>query len=35
MNRWINQPIGMSETISPNSSIAQYTIVAKIGEGGM
>jgi len=35
MNRWINQPIGMSETISPNSTIAQYTIVSKIGEGGM
>jgi len=25
----------MSETISPNSNIAQYTIVSKIGEGGM
>lgn len=25
----------MSETISPNSTIAQYTIVSKIGEGGM
>ena len=25
----------MSETISPNSKISQYTIVSKIGEGGM
>jgi len=25
----------MSETISPNTTIAQYTIVCKIGEGGM
>jgi eukaryotic-like serine/threonine-protein kinase len=25
----------VSETISPNSTIAQYTIVSKIGEGGM
>src|SRR5712671_7462535 len=25
----------MSETISPNTAIAQYTIVSKIGEGGM
>src|SRR6185436_5084981 len=25
----------MSETISPNSTIAQYTIVSKLGEGGM
>ena len=25
----------LSETISPNSTIAQYTIVSKIGEGGM
>ncbi len=25
----------MSKTISPNSTIAQYTIVSKIGEGGM
>jgi hypothetical protein len=25
----------VSETISPNSTIAQYTIVLKIGEGGM
>src|SRR6266536_2402230 len=25
----------MSQTISPNTTIAQYTIVAKIGEGGM
>ena len=25
----------MSETISPNSTIAQYTILSKIGEGGM
>jgi serine/threonine protein kinase len=25
----------MSETISPNRTIAQYTIVSKIGEGGM
>jgi eukaryotic-like serine/threonine-protein kinase len=25
----------LSETISPNTSIAQYTIVSKIGEGGM
>ena len=25
----------MSETISPNATIAQYTIVSKIGEGGM
>src|SRR6184192_1768949 len=25
----------MSETISPNTTIAQYTIVSKIGEGGM
>src|SRR5262245_43051205 len=35
MNRWINQPTGMAETISPNTNIAQYTIVSKIGEGGM
>ena len=25
----------MSETISPNSTIAQYSIVSKLGEGGM
>ncbi len=25
----------MSETISPNTTIAQYTIVSKIGDGGM
>jgi serine/threonine protein kinase len=25
----------MSQTISPNTTIAQYTIVSKIGEGGM
>lgn len=25
----------MSETISPNSTIGQYAIVSKIGEGGM
>src|SRR5438445_9099852 len=25
----------MSESISPNTAIAQYTIVSKIGEGGM
>src|SRR6185369_12320133 len=25
----------MSETISPNTKIAQYTIVSKLGEGGM
>src|SRR5258706_13265708 len=25
----------MSETLSPNTAIAQYTIVSKIGEGGM
>ena len=25
----------MSETISPNTTIAQYMIVPKIGEGGM
>ena len=25
----------MSETISPNTTIAQYKIVSKIGEGGM
>jgi serine/threonine protein kinase len=25
----------VSETVSPNSTIAQYTIVSKIGEGGM
>ena len=25
----------LSEAISPNSTIAQYTIVSKIGEGGM
>ena len=25
----------MSETISPNTTISQYTIVSKIGEGGM
>ena len=25
----------MSETISANATIAQYTIVSKIGEGGM
>lgn len=25
----------MSETISPSTTIAQYTIVSKIGEGGM
>jgi serine/threonine protein kinase len=25
----------VSETISPNTTIAQYTIVSKIGEGGM
>ena len=25
----------MSETISPNTNIAQYTIVSKLGEGGM
>lgn len=25
----------MSETISPNSTIAQYTIISKIGQGGM
>jgi len=25
----------VSETISPNSTIGQYTIVSKIGEGGM
>jgi serine/threonine protein kinase len=25
----------MSEPISPNTTIAQYTIVSKIGEGGM
>src|SRR5437660_10361981 len=25
----------MSETIFPNTTIAQYTIVSKIGEGGM
>ena len=25
----------MSEGISPNTTIAQYTIVSKIGEGGM
>src|ERR1700747_189560 len=25
----------MSETISPNTTIAQYTIVSKLGEGGM
>jgi serine/threonine protein kinase len=25
----------VSETISPNSTIAQYTIVSKIGDGGM
>jgi serine/threonine protein kinase len=25
----------MSETISPNTTIAQYTIISKIGEGGM
>ena len=25
----------MKENISPNSTIAQYTIVSKIGEGGM
>lgn len=25
----------MSETISPNSTIAQYTLLSKIGEGGM
>lgn len=24
----------MSETISPNTTIAQYTILSKIGEGG-
>src|SRR5436853_1825651 len=27
--------MSMSETISPNTTIAQYTIVSKIGEGGM
>src|SRR5436190_21791014 len=27
--------MSMSETISPNSTIDQYTIVSKIGEGGM
>ncbi len=25
----------MIESISPNTTIAQYTIVSKIGEGGM
>ena len=25
----------MAETISPEATIAQYTIVSKIGEGGM
>ena len=25
----------MSQTFSPNKTIAQYTIVSKIGEGGM
>jgi len=25
----------MSETISPNTSIAQYTVVSKLGAGGM
>lgn len=25
----------MSETISPNTTISHYTIVSKIGEGGM
>jgi hypothetical protein len=25
----------VSRTISPNASIAQYTIVSKIGEGGI
>jgi hypothetical protein len=25
----------VSETISPNTTIAQYSIVSKIGEGGM
>jgi len=25
----------MSETISPKTTIAQYTIVSRIGEGGM
>jgi len=25
----------VSETISPNTTIAQHTIVSKIGEGGM
>jgi serine/threonine protein kinase len=25
----------MSETISPNTIIGQYSVVAKIGEGGM
>ena len=25
----------MSETISPNKTIAQYTVIAKIGAGGM
>ena len=25
----------MSQPISPNTTIAQYTIVSKIGEGGM
>ena len=25
----------MSEPISPNTTIAQYTVVSKLGEGGM
>src|SRR5437660_6046398 len=25
----------MSETISPNTTIAQYSVISKIGEGGM
>ena len=25
----------MSETIPPNSTMGQYTIVSKLGEGGM
>ena len=36
----MKEPVGrnhlpMSETIFPNTAIAQYTIVSKIGEGGM
>jgi eukaryotic-like serine/threonine-protein kinase len=28
-------PTKLSETISPNTTIAQYTIISKLGEGGM